>query len=147
VRLDAGRTFDAKDVLEATPEINDGRVPRRWIIRSARDIRSDPLLQLEPAVYVGILLGVVAQPGRKLRCPFHPDEHASLHVYPTAARGWYCFSCGSGGTIYDLAGALWGKQTRGRDFVELKRQLAERLASELALPAQPSADRSRLPFD
>ena len=40
----------------------------------------DPLLRLEPRVYVGELLG--RAPGRdgKLACPFHADENPSLHV-------------------------------------------------------------------
>ena len=45
----------------------------------------------------------------RVRCPFHRDRHASLHVYKTAERGWYCFGrCRRGGTIYDLAAPLYG---------------------------------------
>ena len=45
----------------------------------------------------------------RCRCPFHADRHASLHVYETAERGWYCFGrCRRGGTIYDLAAPLYG---------------------------------------
>jgi hypothetical protein len=35
------------------------------------------------------------------RCPFHPDEHPSLHVDAEACR-WYCFGCGRGGGIGSL---------------------------------------------
>ena len=132
LRLETGLAFDASDVLERAPAIDDARIRHRWIDRSARDDRSDPLLQLGPAVYIGALLGVRARPGRKVHCPFHSDRHPSLHVYPTAARGWYCFSCGRGGSIYDLAAAIWGIETRGRDFVELRRRLTERFTCELA---------------
>lgn len=29
-------------------------------------------------------------------CPFHPDKHPSLKLYPDG-RGFYCFTCGAGG--------------------------------------------------
>jgi DNA primase len=59
-------------------------------------------------------------------CPFHLDERPSLHVYATADRGWTCFSCRRGGSVYDLAAALWGLKTRGRDFVEVRERLLDR---------------------
>jgi CHC2 zinc finger len=93
--------------------------------------RKRPLLQIEPTVYVRQLLGVPAGPGRKVHCPFHTDTRPSLHAYTTAERGWCCFSCGRGGSIYDLAAALWGMRTRGREFIELKRLLTEHFAGEL----------------
>ncbi len=65
-----------------------------------------------------------------MHCPFHSDVHPSLHVYPAADRGWCCFSCGRGGSIYDLAAALWGMGTRGKEFLELKRLLRERFPPE-----------------
>ena len=69
----------------------------------------DPLLAIAPDVYVSRLLGVRVPRHRKVACPFHADRHASLHVYETAERGWYCFGrCRRGGTIYDLAGPLYG---------------------------------------
>jgi hypothetical protein len=39
-----------------------------------------------------------------------------------------------GGSIYDLASLLWRRQTRGRDFVELRRELEGLL---IALPLRP----------
>jgi DNA primase len=89
------------------------------------------LLTIPPAVYVGDLLGVAVRPGRKTVCPFHADAHPSLHVYPAAARGWTCFSCRRGGSIYDLAAELWGLATRGRDFIELRRLLMDRFGAEI----------------
>jgi len=50
---------------------------------------------------------------RKLWCRFHEDTHPSFHVYPTPAQGWHCFSCRTGGSIYDLAAALWDLEPRG----------------------------------
>jgi CHC2 zinc finger len=104
--------------------------------RAERDVAGDPLLRIPPAVYTSELLGVPARPGRKVHCPFHDDAYASLHVYPTAARGWSCFSCGRGGSIYDLAAGVWRLRPRGREFLELRRLLTERFSRELARPAR-----------
>jgi hypothetical protein len=61
---------------------------------------------------------------RKVPCPFHADRHASLHVYDSAQRGWYCFgACRRGGTIYDLAAPLLGYSPRGEDFLRLRGEL------------------------
>jgi hypothetical protein len=65
-------------------------------------------------------------------CPFHDDSHASLHAYPTGNRGWFCFSCRRGGTIYDLAAAVWNIEPRGRGFIGLRSRLLERYGRELA---------------
>jgi hypothetical protein len=46
-----------------------------------------------------------------------------MHVYGDPERGWYCFGCGRGGSIYDLASLLWQRETHGRDFIELRREL------------------------
>src|SRR4029077_19401183 len=75
--------------------------------RAAR-IRGDALLEIAPADYIGVLLGVEARDDRKVACPFHPDGSPSLHAYRDAARGWYCYGCGRGGSIYDFAALLWG---------------------------------------
>ena len=75
-------------------------------------------------LYVHRLLGREVPRHRKVRCPFHPDRHASLHVYETAERGWYCFGrCRRGGTIYDLAAPLYGYTVRGDDFLRLRAEL------------------------
>jgi len=100
--------------------------------RGARSAAGDPLLELEPAVYVSALLGVPIGRDRKVSCPFHADEHPSLHVYPTAAQGWHCFSCRRGGSVYDLAGELTGMQTRGVEFLQLRALLGERLLGTVA---------------
>jgi DNA primase len=85
----------------------------------------------QAVVLIADLLGV--RPGRdgKVPCPFHTDVRPSLHAYPTGARGWCCFSCRRGGTIYDLAAGIWGLQTKGRDFVEVRQRLSALYAREL----------------
>ena len=86
---------------------------------------SDPLRLIPPPVYFERLTGLRVGRSGKLRCLFHDDRSPSLHVYREPGRGWYCFGCGRGGSIYDLAALLWGRETRGRDFSELRRELVE----------------------
>ena len=79
-----------------------------------------------------MLLGVQVGRDRKISCPFHPDQHPSLHVYPNPEQGWHCFSCRRGGSIYDLASGLWNIPTRGAAFLQLRDMLSQEL---LARPA------------
>lgn len=90
--------------------------------------RGDALRAVDPAVYVQRLTGQVVGRSRKVRCPLHDDREPSLHVYPDSARGWYCFGCRRGGSVYDLAALLWRRPTRGADFLTLRRDL-QRLLS------------------
>jgi len=101
--------------------------PRQPVARRGRG--GDPLLDVEPAIYVSALLGVAVGRERKVSCPFHTDEHPSLHAYPTPEQGWHCFSCGRGGSVYDLAAQLFGMQPRGVEFLKLRALLEQRLLS------------------
>lgn len=89
----------------------------------ARRARHDPLLGIEPARFVEVLAGLAVSRDRKVRCPFHDDRTASLHVYREPDRGWFCFGCGRGGSVYDFAALLWGRETRGADFAGLRQEL------------------------
>jgi RepB DNA-primase from phage plasmid/CHC2 zinc finger len=131
LRVEASTRFEIAQILEHAPELQTDVVARRWQDRGERNTHRDPLLQIAPVTYVSRLLQVHARAGRKVECPLHDDERPSLHVYPAAERGWTCFSCGRGGSIYDLASALWGIGTRGRDFIELRRLLSEQFQREL----------------
>jgi len=81
------------------------------------------LLAVPPELYVERLTGQRVGRSRKVHCPFHDDRTPSLHVYEAPERGWYCFGCACGGSIYDLAALLWRRGTRGEDFVALRREL------------------------
>ena len=72
-----------------------------------------------------MLAGRKANRAGKIVCPFHDDHDPSLQLYDNGSL--YCFGCQRGGTIYDFAGALWGLDTKGREFLELR----DRLATEL----------------
>ena len=86
---------------------------------------SDPLRLVAPPVYFERLTGLRVGPSGKLHCLFHDERSPSLHVYREPGRGWYCFGCGRGGSIYDLAALLSGRETRGQNFSELRRELEE----------------------
>jgi hypothetical protein len=87
----------------------------------------DRLLSIPPPVYFERLTGLRVGRSGKLHCLFHDDRSPSLHVYREPERGWYCFGCQRGGSVYDLGALLLGRGTRGRDFVELRRELEQRL--------------------
>lgn len=84
----------------------------------------DRLRSVPPPVYFERLTGLRVGRSDKVRCPFHDDRTPSLHVYAEPGRGWYCFGCGRGGSIYDLAALLWRRPTpRGQDFIEMRQEL------------------------
>ena len=140
IRLDADRRLGATDVVSS---LADPPAPPRTTILPTAHRGDDPLLAIAPDVYVARLLGVEVPRDRKVSCPFHEDRHASLHVYETAERGWYCFgACRRGGTIYDLAAPLYGYTARGDDFLrlrgELRRHARGRFDERARHPARPS---------
>lgn len=83
----------------------------------------DSLEMVPPRVYFERLTGLRVGRSGKVCCPFHEDRTPSLHVYDDPGRGWYCFGCGRGGSIYDLAALVLKRETRGRDFIRLRREL------------------------
>jgi hypothetical protein len=132
IRFDADRRLSAAEVIAALPD--PPAPPRRDPIVPAEQCADDPLLAIAPDVYVERLLGVEIPRHRKVRCPFHTDRQASLHVYETAQRGWYCFGrCRRGGTIYDLAAPLYGCSARGEDFLRLRAELRRLFELEAAI--------------
>jgi hypothetical protein len=131
LRLDTGRRLTAADVAGALPD--PPAPPATPSIVPAHHRGDDPLLAIAPDVYVRRLLGIEVPRHRKIPCPFHPDRQASLHVYKTAERGWYCFgACRRGGTIYDLAAPLFGYTARGEDFLRLRAELRRLFGLEAA---------------
>jgi hypothetical protein len=122
VRLDVARRLHVADVVGALAD--PPPAPRTDAVPRDALRGDDLLLSIAPDVYVQRLLGVEVPRHRKVLCPFHPDRDASLHVYKTAERGWYCFGrCRRGGTIYDLAALLYRYELRGEDFLRLRAEL------------------------
>lgn len=48
------------------------------------------------------------------RCPFHPDQHASLRIDWTYC-GWKCFGCGRGGGLAELMDEAWRLSRRDEE--------------------------------
>lgn len=89
----------------------------------------DVLTEIPPPEYVQALTGVEVPHHSTIRCPLpgHDDRTPSFKAYLEPERGWYCFGCHRGGTIYDFAAALWGMDTCGPEYLELRRELASAL--------------------
>jgi hypothetical protein len=85
----------------------------------------DPLLEIPPARYLERLAGVRVGRDGKARCPLHDDGTPSLHAYRDGRRGWYCYGCRRGGTIYTLAALLAGLRLPVRDaaFLTVQEEL------------------------
>jgi hypothetical protein len=86
------------------------------------------LRRIPPPTYFEVLAGIAVPPqGGKVLCPFHDERTPSCHAYAEAARGFFCFSCGAGGGIFDFASRLWNIGTQGADFIELRQRIAREL--------------------
>ncbi len=111
-------------------------------------VSDDPLLRIQPARYVEVLLGVQIPRSRKIHCPFHHDSTPSLRVYPAPEQGWVWFGCKTpdgrplGGDIYTLASQLWQIPARGRDFHTLRRCLRATFGEH---PLMPPASSGKTP--
>lgn len=123
-----GERFSAEQI---TGGLADPPVARRRRVRAEPppSRAADPLLRIEPAVYVEALTGRPVGRDGKVACPFHPDRQPSLHAYPDPTRGWACYSAKcwrgdrpNGGDIYELAGQLWGLSPR-TDYLRLRSSL------------------------
>lgn len=92
---------------------------------------------ISPRVYFERLTGLVVGRSGKVCCPFHEDRTPSLHVWEEPTRGWYCFGCGRGGSVYQLAAWLWlpaqvaAAPLRGQDFTELRARLEDLFSSDI----------------
>jgi hypothetical protein len=124
IELDERRSVEVAELDRRLPALAvQPAMPSRC---SSRAAGADRLLAVAPRVYVERLTGATVGRDGKVRCPFHDheDRTPSLHVYEDPQRGWFCFGCRRGGSIYDFAALLLGRDTRGEDFLELRRELA-----------------------
>ena len=122
-RLQPGRLVAARDVVGHLVDPPDRRptpAPAR-----PRTPGSDPLRDIAPAVYIRALTGQVPDRTGKVSCPLHEDRTPSLHVYDSPEAGWFCYSCRAGGSVFDLAAALWLLDLRGPGFIELRGRLED----------------------
>jgi hypothetical protein len=124
-RFEPARRFTVAELVGTTTTSRSPSVAA-FCRASAPAGDDDPLRRIPPAVYVQVLTGQALGRDGKVRCPFHEDHTPSLHVYERPERGWYCFGCGRGGSIYDLAAQLYGASPRGRGFLRLRVLLQRR---------------------
>jgi hypothetical protein len=124
----AAALVDGLSDPDPPPPPPDPETLRRWAERNA----IDDARRVPPPVYFRLLAGVeVPECGGDVRCPLpdHDEQHPSCRVYPTPERGWVCFGCQRGGTIYDLASLLdrgpGGRRgaLRGEEFKRVRREV------------------------
>ena len=87
--------------------------------------------------YVGAAVPARGSGWRKIKCPFHPDKHASAGINFDENR-FKCHGCGVGGDVYDLI-----MQREGGNYREAV-QFAETISptgSDRVRPAHSSSSR------
>jgi RepB DNA-primase from phage plasmid/CHC2 zinc finger len=131
-------------LAELTAGLSGPPTPRREasVVHRGRPHPHDRVLLGIPASdYVTQLTGLEANRSGKVCCPFHPDETPSLQLY--GDNSFYCFGCHAGGSIYDFAARLWGQQTKGPAFIELRQRLLEELGLKTAREIRGTAPITR----
>jgi hypothetical protein len=139
-----GRLCAGLEDPDPPPPPPDPALLRRWARRNA----ADDARRIPPPVYFWLLARVaVPERGGDVRCPLpdHDEQNPSCRVYPTPERGWVCFGCQRGGSIYDLASLLdrgpGGRRgaLHGDDYKRVKGRVQERLGlGRESLPAPPA---------
>lgn len=129
-------------LIDYEGRIREGQVRiwgKRWRDRAYRDRlieqrgrRVDDTFEAEMARLEGIeavdyvfrLTGDEPNRAGYLHCPLpdHDERTPSFHCKETR---WRCYGCGRWGSIYELAGLLWGLERRGADFRRLHERLVE----------------------
>ena len=90
-----------------------GRAPGRARPFAAHLHDEDPARGIPPRDYFRVLASRDPCEYRFLQCP-NPahkggqERTPSCEVYDTPEEGWYCWGCGAGGSIYDLAAVMLG---------------------------------------
>ena len=96
--------------------------PRNAATGCAHFPDDDPLKRILAAEYLAALAGVDVASSGRTRCPMpdHEDRHPSAYAYGTR---WRCFACGAGGSIIDLAAAIYGIEPRGQGYLAIRDRL------------------------
>jgi len=149
LQLDERRVYTLAELTHGLEDPRPVRQPPPITVRPpAAGRRSRPdgdvlhaqLRQISTADYVLYLTGQEPNREGKVQCPFHDgDRTPSLQCYDDGT--FCCFGCMKGGTIFDFAGALWGIDTKGRDFIVLRQRLGSTF--ELADRVAPTAASER----
>lgn len=114
-------SYDARALVgslpDPPPEFTGGssvrRVPRRTRRYAVSLHDEDPARHIAPHDYFRVLTNRDPSEYRFIQCP-NPahkggqERTPSCEVYDTPEEGWYCWGCGAGGSIYDLAAVMLG---------------------------------------
>ncbi len=117
----------AREIVGEIPDPPEARAATVKAIAVPPARHADVLLTIAATDYVPALIGRPVGRDGKVVCPWHGDGRErtpSLHCYEEPERGWHCFACEAGGSIYDFAARLWGIRPRGAGFHEVRRRLA-----------------------
>ena len=126
------RRYELGELIAGLPD-PPGRGPEAVTANARATCRGEldeQLLAIPAHQYVRALAGLQPNRAGKVNCPFHHDSTPSLQLYPDGS--WCCFAPHGnegriGGTIYHFAGRLWGYDTKGPQFPELRARLAHEL--------------------
>lgn len=119
-----GRSSIRMEELTHTGKLSSSVRTEHWRAGS----EDDPLMLVTPVEYVEAFTGQQVGRDGKVECPFHgPERTPSLHVYAEPEQGFHCFGCQKSGSIYDFCGYLWNMDTRGKDFIALRKRIATEL--------------------
>jgi len=87
---------------------------------------NEALRSVEAAVYLEALVPE-SEPARgRCRCPW-PDHEDRTPSASYSGAVFFCHTCAQGGGVFELGSALTGRSLHGKDFLEVRRFLAERL--------------------
>lgn len=126
LQLHPARRYQLAELITGLPHLTPLPSPNREH-KTRPQRRVDAQLRAIPACdYAQALTGRGAGRDGKIACPFHEDRTPSLQLYDDGT--WYCYGCRRGGSIYDFAALLWGLDTKGEDFLTLRRRLLDQLA-------------------
>jgi hypothetical protein len=126
VQLDLRRVYTLAQLVPGPQPTSPSTRPSDAGRKLRRTPKDELLLEVPAAKYVRILTGREPDRRGKVSCPFHDDQHPSLQLYDDGT--WYCFGCRHGGSIYDFAALLWGHETKGPGFLDLRDRLTGRLS-------------------
>ncbi len=106
LHLDPTVRYESAELLEGlTAAPSRSKLVAGTRARAGRTDLDERLLAIPAARYVRELAGLEARRDGKVNCPFHPDDTPSLQLYEDGT--FYCYGCGTGGSVYDFAATLW----------------------------------------
>jgi len=142
LHLDSAAQYELAELVDGLPPSPRGPAAAVAGRERAAGTKLDELLLAIPAAtYVCELTGLEPRRNGKVNCPFHADDTPSLQLYDDGT--FFCYGCGAGGSLYDFAGRLWGLDTKGRAFLELRARLANTFVSSFPPSHTPTRPRSR----